>query len=151
MTNIIELPLSQGYTAIIDAEDAHLAEMKWSAAVRSNTVYAQRGITVNGKRGIILLHQAVIGKAPTGKVIDHIDGNGLNCRRSNLRHVTQTINLANRKGFSGVVRHENGWTAQLGRGNYLGHFKRREDAVAARLKAEREEWGIQPRRRDLHD
>lgn len=150
MSDIIELPLSQGYVAIIDAADAHLARHKWSAAVRSNTVYAQRGIYIGGRRTIVLLHQEVIGKAPAGFVIDHEDGNGLNCRRTNLRHVTQAVNLANRAAMGGVIRQKSGWSVWLGRGNYIGHYTNREDAVQARLKAEREQWGIQPRRRHLH-
>lgn len=152
MSDVIELPLSQGYVAIIDACDAHLAEFKWSAAVRSNTVYAQRGVYVDGKRTITLLHQEVIGKAPLGFVIDHEDGNGLNCRRGNLRHVTQAVNMMNKGRMSGVVKHckSTGWTASLGRGKYLGYFKTREEAVEARLRAEREQWGIQPQRKHLH-
>jgi hypothetical protein len=37
-----------------------------------------------------------------------------------------------------------------GRFNNLGRFDRREDAVTARLEAEKRLWGIQPRRAEAH-
>lgn len=148
MPDIIELPLSQGHTAIIDAADAWLAEFKWTAAVRSNTVYAYRN-WLPGEPRMILLHQAVIGRAPPGLVIDHEDGNGLNCRRNNLRHVTQAINLANRSGMRGVRRHSGGWIVFISN-RYVGWYKSKDLAIAARLAAEVRHWGIQPRRESLH-
>lgn len=48
-----------------------------------------------GKRGM-RLHTFIIGKPPDGLVIDHINGNGLDNRRENLRFVTPKENARNR-------------------------------------------------------
>jgi hypothetical protein len=82
---MIEIPLSRGYVAVLDDEDAALvARHRWFAAVRTNTVYAVANVTTNGKRSSLLLHRLVTS-APAGKDVDHIDGDGLNNRRANLR------------------------------------------------------------------
>lgn len=49
----------------------------------------------NGKQ--ILLHTYLMGKEE-GRVIDHIDGNPLNNRFSNLRHLDHSLNALNRQG-----------------------------------------------------
>ena len=89
-------------------------------------------------------------------MVDHEDGDTLNCRRANLREATAAINSrnidlpkTNTSGHMGVVRVKNRWKVWIAR-NYLGSFVNLEDAVAARLAAEKKLWGIQPRRRAAH-
>lgn len=84
------------------------------------------------------------------ETIDHIDGNGLNNKWSNLRSVPFRINGKNQKmhstntsGFSGVTqRKENGrWRARIavdGKMIDLGTYTNKQDAVNARRKAEKE-------------
>ena len=163
----IEIPLTKGYVAIIDDEDAHLAEFKWSARVHKNgTVYANRTHRVSeGFRGPIGLHRCVMGLLPGDPMVDHIDGDGLNCRRSNLRLANNKINGRNlasgaRKHnkaspYLGVhqAKNDGKFVAQIrvnGKAKHLGRFHTAEDANVARLKAERELWGIQPRRAKAH-
>lgn len=87
--------------------------------------------------------------------IDHINGDPEDNRIVNLRIVTNAENQknasrkkTNKSGVTGVCWHERGkvWQANI-RGNgrflYLGSFKRLEDAVAARKKAE-EQYGYHP-------
>ena len=85
--------------------------------------------------------------------IDHIDGNPSNNAWSNLRLATRSNNLANSKisktntsGYKGVCWHKchHKWMAYLGYQNkqrFLGLFKTKNAAVAARVKAAQELFG----------
>lgn len=80
--------------------------------------------------------------------IDHIDGDGLNNKWSNLRSVSHNLNGKNQKmhttntsGVSGVYyRKDSGrWRAKIMVDNKqinLGTFKNKDDAIAARKEAE---------------
>ena len=64
------------------------------------------------------LHQLIMGRHERME-IDHINGNGLDNRRSNLRVVTHAENILNTgmyshntSGFRGVIVYRNGWRAQ---------------------------------------
>lgn len=84
---VIAIPLTQGKVALIDKQDLPLAERhSWCAWRHRNTIYAQ---SVRG-----FLH-ALIMQTPKGMVTDHINGNGLDNRRQNLRVVTNQENLNN--------------------------------------------------------
>lgn len=97
------IPLTQGKVAIVDDGDYPLvSQFKWYAVKISNKWYAATG---NKAR---YLHRVIIGENEKEK--DHIDGNGLNCQRDNLRECTHKQNMANRKvradsstGIRGVV------------------------------------------------
>ncbi len=60
-----------------------------------------------GKQTLVLMHRQII-KAPKGQNVDHIDRNGLNNQRANLRLCTHAENLWNQKrkraGYKGVTR-----------------------------------------------
>ena len=84
--------------------------------------------------------------------IDHIDGDALNNRWSNLRQATHQQNrsnnaayLSNKLGVRGVTRHANGrYRAVIdpnGKRVHLGYFTDLEDARRARLDAERRYFG----------
>lgn len=61
-----------------------------------------RGYLKNHRcKGLIYIHHLLLGKPLKGKEIDHIDGNGLNNFRDNIRIVTRTYNNANRKNVKG--------------------------------------------------
>jgi hypothetical protein len=75
--------------AIVDEDDfAKVAEYNWS---KTTEFYANA--TINGKP--IRMHQFIIGKAPLGQVIDHINGNKLDNRRENLQFCTKKQNGQN--------------------------------------------------------
>lgn len=85
--------LTQGRWATIDAEDVALVEGKsWYAQRGGHTWYA---VWKPGRRGIPM-HRLIAG-TPRGLHTDHLDWNGLNNRRSNLRVCTHAENMANRR------------------------------------------------------
>jgi AP2 domain len=133
--------LTKGFVTFVSPEHAHLLqERKWRARRLRNTVYA---FAHGSERGTTLaLHREVLGDALSADVVvsDHIDHDGLNNRRSNLRPATNQQNLANNRqargasGFRGVRLHKRDgcWEAQIGRDNqYLGRFDTLEQAARA--------------------
>lgn len=83
----IKIPLTQGKFAIIDEEDFEAIGMhKWYYGAG----YALRKL----KRKTIRMH-SVINKTPDGYETDHIDGNGLNNQKLNLRNATRHNNVMN--------------------------------------------------------
>jgi hypothetical protein len=95
------IELTRGKYAIIDANDADLIGRSWHAvpghrSVGNYTFYAAR------RRGTkhITLHRVILErilgrKLRVGEECDHIDGNGLNNRRCNLRLVDHRRNIRN--------------------------------------------------------
>ncbi len=138
-----EIVLSAGETAIVDADDFDfLSQWKWSLGYnRSGTKYAIRGTCKNYKKGTVYMHR-VIMNTPKGLFTDHINHNGLDNRKINLRIVTGSQNQWNRrpngptsklKGVSWKKDHSR-WEANItlgGKTRSLGFFKNEEDAAAA--------------------
>jgi len=158
-TNTWRVLLTRGYEAIIDAVDVGLADVMWFAMPNSNTVYASRNEPLgNGKQTTVMLHRAILA-AKLGRDlrvdehVDHIDGNGLNNTRANLRLATKAQNAANRgkqsnntSGFKGVYwnKHAGKWSAQIqvnGTSKHLGYYISKEAAYAAYCEAAEEYFG----------
>ncbi len=129
-----EIPLTQGKVAIVDDEDfAELVKYRWCAIKSYNTYYAVRNSPRSyGKRHTIRMH-AVILNPPQGMIIDHINGNGLDNRRENLRVVTtrqnqQNLHIPKSSRYPGVIwyKQTKRWQARIkinGRSKHLGYFK----------------------------
>jgi hypothetical protein len=105
------IPLTQGQYAIVDAEDyERVSQFKWCISRVGHQLYAYR--KHHGKT--LRMHQFIMNP-PKGMVVDHIDGNGLDNRRGNLRICTRAQNAWNqtrRKSpnassqYVGVHRHK---------------------------------------------
>jgi hypothetical protein len=149
--DVAYVTLTKGHTAVIDAVDVPLVKgLYWCAKVEGNTAYAARNDRSNGKNRMVRMHRVLLD-APDNMEVDHIDGDGLNNRRSNLRLATHTDNMRNRRtqknnqsGIKGVSRSRRSWIAQIrvnGKNRYLGTFPTAESAHAAYAAAAKELHG----------
>lgn len=133
------IPLTRGFQATVDDEDfAALSQYGWFAQkCGGGRHYAARKDHSGGKEKIVYLHHAVIGKFQ-GMVVDHINGDPLDNRRSNLRVCSMSQNLVNSSQgrMPGVFTCKQtgrfgARTAVEGKRVFLGRFDTFELAAAA--------------------
>lgn len=107
----VYIKLTQGKEAIIDLADLSLvAPYRWYAQKGRYTFYAYSKSNSKYKNKLTMLHTLILN-TPKDMETDHIDGNGLNNSRSNLRIVTTAQNARNRrKPVSGKVSQYKGVT-----------------------------------------
>lgn len=117
------ISLSQGLHAKVDDDDYDsLIRFKWTAVKTSGSrIYALRKIGTQN----LYMHHFILGETLPGHEVDHINGDGLDNQRSNLRLLTHQQNLMNRgpqknntSGYKGVTfrtfdRSPKKWQAQL--------------------------------------
>ena len=137
-----EIALTQGKVAIVDDADYEsLNQLKWYAQKTCSGWYAARRVGKEGDKILILMHREIL-KTPANKETDHIDGNGLNNQRHNLRAATRAQNQHNQrkqKGtskFKGVSRRRDcdRWQVQIRvdkRDIRLGLFSSETEAAKA--------------------
>jgi hypothetical protein len=93
------IPLTRGKYAIVDPEDfERLNKFKWHTNKGRYTCYAVRTAFKNGKRIHTKMHR-VIMNAPEHLLVDHINHNGLDNRKANLRTATIAQNNVNRASY----------------------------------------------------
>lgn len=159
---VVIIPNNSEELIMVDEDDfENIKDFCW-------TVSENYAVTmINKKR--FLLHHFIMEKSKNRNIcIDHINRNGLDNRKNNLRYATfsQNIHNQNKKttntsGFIGVGKTSNGkmWFAYLimdGVRKYLGQSEKKKDAIILRLNAEKlflgefapqrhlfEEYGIQ--------
>ncbi len=135
--------LTHGKQAIVDASDYfRLSRYKWRVyKAKTGTLYAVTSRYNNGR--FTSMHAAIVSPK-AGFQIDHVDGDGLNNRRDNLRYATHQQQQFNRKrpnkrnssGHKGVTWNDKRqrWMAQIGYSGiniYLGLFSNKTQAAAA--------------------
>lgn len=145
-----EIQLSRGMAATVSEEDfEHLSQFRWHVCSVVGP-YAGRCFFIEGKGWrTMAMHREIMtrrGMDPTGLHVDHIDGNGLNNVRSNLRLATPAQNMANSRhkkhpvsNFRGVIptpgHHEKTrWRASIKHCDSrtsLGVFDTKEEAARA--------------------
>lgn len=139
-----EIPLTQGYAALVDDEDfEELSKHKWCVSLMRAGPKARRAAPRDkgGKQGTILMHRQIMN-APFGMPVDHWDHDTLNNRKENLRVCTYSQNGANQRKtrgssrFKGVTwnKSRGKWQAQIevaGHHKYLGLFLEEEKAAQA--------------------
>ncbi len=144
------IKLSCGKWAIVDAADyEQLSEYRWCALEKGRSWYAK---TLNRNGTILSMHRLILN-APKGLFVDHINHNGLDNRRENLRLCTHLENLRNARPSTGGSSKYKGvsWEKAKKRfrakinhnrkGIHLGYFKNEIDAAKAYDKKAKELFG----------
>lgn len=133
--------MTNGGETLVSPEDFdRLSEHSWHRSVKGYAV-RKRG-TVGVDQVDIYMHREIVD-AP---LVDHVNGDRLDNRRSNLRPTTRSQNMANLgRGPRGVRQHTSGkWIARIGfemKRIYLGVYETKELAEAAYVKKAKELFG----------
>lgn len=111
-----EIKLTQGKVALVDDEDYdYLNQWKWCAEKGRYTYYAMRGVRHGRKVEGIRMHRFILNTSKLMEV-DHIDHNGLNNQKHNIRNCNTSQNNKN--------------VTSWGKSKYLGvcfsHSKRKD-------------------------
>lgn len=146
-----EIRISNGRVTFVDDEDYRiLSRLAWQSCNGRHVSHIYRD---GGRTKTILMHHMIVAwmglKIPPGHEVDHKNRDGFDNQRDNLRVVTQSINglnknppVTNTSGITGVNWDEmrGKWKVRImvrEQSIYLGRFSRFDDAVAARIAAER--------------
>lgn len=140
------IKLTQNKETIVDEETYEWAsKFKWFAikSQKNKRCYFTAGRQSSkllGKQQHILLHREILN-APTGMMVDHINGNTLDNRKSNLRLCTNAENQRNRKKTIGTISQYKGvswnkrkkkWQVQIcynRKCKHLGYFLDEKEAA----------------------
>jgi hypothetical protein len=153
------IELTKGYFSTVDEKDFDfLSRFSWCAQTHPRTTYAitlyDPGI---GIKKIASMHRIIMGN-PKGFEVDHIDGDGLNNLRENLRICTVSENRRNRRKLDTTLSQYKGVSSQYyvdGKPNrkwkatirvwnkqiHIGSFCNEVDAAIAYDNAAREYFG----------
>ena len=157
----ITIPLSKSgkhagkYEALVSTEDSDLALQDWK--IQSGN-YASKSIRRNSKWTTISMHRIIMKRIlgrelKSHEQIDHINNDGFDNRRENLRMASSSQNCANQSlasnstiGYKGVThaKGRNGYMARImvrGKRLYLGTYKTPELAHEAYCKAAEQYFG----------
>lgn len=148
------IPLPSGEKVFVDDEDyGFVSRFKWRMSGKYAATTSGIHYNDSSKRNTVYMHRLVL-LAPASLQVDHIDGNKLNNKKSNLRVCTATQNRGNTpyqtnntSGFKGVTydKARRQWKAQISYKKVakgLGRFNKKEDAARAYNQAAKKYYGI---------
>jgi hypothetical protein len=91
-----KIQLTQGkYALVDDADYSWLSDFKWHAIKSYSTFYVRRNESLGGGQYKKIHMHSYILQPDIGLEVDHINGNGLDNRRCNLRLATRYQNMRN--------------------------------------------------------
>ncbi len=146
------IPLTKGKYAIVDDDDyEYLMQWKWHVSQQGTAYYAARSRYSPEHTATISMHRFLM-EAPSSKQVDHINHDGLDNQKKNLRLCSRNQNQQNRKSFTagttskhkGVHLHRGKWQVSIkknGKGVCLGAYVEEDDAGRAYDKKARELFG----------
>lgn len=154
----IQIPLTQGYIALVDEADADLAGLKWRVLKWKDLIYARKTYYVDKKQKTLHMHRVILERVlgrslKKGEYVDHKDHNTLNNCRSNLRLASNSENQMNKRlqgnntsGHKGVcwLKREGKWVVYITinrKGKYVGLYEKLEDAAKAYNEAALKHFG----------
>lgn len=126
----------KGHNLAIDVKDLGLfAKYSWYPIKKHKVWYLVR----NGESGIEYFHRSIFNQIEDGLEVDHINGNGLDNRKSNLRIVTHQVNQNNQRNrtkkegqskyrYVHWCKRDSKWMAMVSNKN-LGRYKTQEEAA----------------------
>ncbi len=140
-----EIRLTQNKITIVDdIEFEQLNRYKWYALKNGRTFYAMRHAGMFPFKFLISMHREILC-TPENRQTDHINGNGLDNRRCNLRICTWAENQQNRgaarnnvSGYKGVSFQQGKWIALITKNKettYIGRYSTPQEAALAYNKA----------------
>ena len=145
------IPLTLGKYAIIDKDDFDkISKINWQAKKGRNTYYAVYTKKTSGKSTAYRMHRVIMGITDRNVLIDHIDGNGLNNTKSNLRVATHSQNLQNSRvipgtsQYKGVCSYPHGWMSYITvnkERKHLGVYKSEKEAAMSYNRAAKKYFG----------
>lgn len=154
---MILIPVGRKHHAKIDDGDIRIVNRHRWHVIKSRTtkvLYAARfWYGKNRKHHSQLMHNLILGY----KGVDHINGDGLDCRRSNMRRANKSQNAANSgkhkdntSGFRGVYldKRDGKWYSQImknGKTFNLGRYASPEEASAVYNQAAKKLFGVYAR------
>jgi HNH endonuclease/AP2 domain len=136
-------PTGKGKFAIVDTGDyKHLSQFTWNYVYGYARLANAAKLKKQGVAPKSTMHQMLL-PAPDGYMVDHVNQNKLDNRRSNLRLATHTGNMRNtsvkpnkttQSVFKGVFKQGNGWQASISvdyKQIYIGFYGTQREAAQA--------------------
>lgn len=136
IADTVLIPLTQGQSTIIDASDLPLVSGRsWQAHQRRD------GEGYYAVSAGVRMHRLLLGVTDPARIVDHVNGDGLDNRRGNIREGTQSQNCVNRKRtpgphLRGATPRRGRWKAYIkyrGKQRHIGYYATEREAHEAYL------------------
>jgi len=139
---MITIGLTRGKVALIDDDDfERVSKFKWTSLynLKNKKWYARCAVGGRGKQTTVYMHRIILN-APKGLQVDHINGDGLDNQKRNLRFATNAQNhqnqikpVASKSGFRGVCfdQRRNKFYARIQHNRQTTHLGRFQTAIQA--------------------